>query len=200
MFTGIIQATGRIAGSEQRNGDLRLLVEAAGLAQRVEPARLAVGESIAVSGVCLTVTAFDGRQFSADVSRETLALTTLGSLRSGDAVNLEAALRMGDPLGGHLLSGHVDGVAEVLELVPDARSLRLAVQVPAGLAGFIAPKGSVALDGVSLTVNAASGCRVEVNLIPHTVELTTFGTLAPGRHLNLEVDLLARYVHRALGR
>lgn len=200
MFTGIIQAIGTIAGTEQRGGDLRLQVEAVQLAARVEAARLAVGESIAVSGVCLTVTAFDGRQFSADVSRETLALTTLGSLRVGDAVNLEAALRMGDPLGGHLLSGHVDGVAEVLELTPDARSLRLAVQVPAALAAFIAPKGSVALDGVSLTVNAASGRRVELNLIPHTVELTTFRELAVGSLLNLEVDLLARYVHRALGR
>lgn len=159
MFTGIIQAIGTIAGTEQRGGDLRLQVEAVQLAARVEAARLAVGESIAVSGVCLTVTAFDGRQFSADVSRETLALTTLGSLRVGDAVNLEAAL-----------------------------------------AAFIAPKGSVALDGVSLTVNAASGRRVELNLIPHTVELTTFRELAVGSLLNLEVDLLARYVHRALGR
>lgn len=200
MFTGIIQATGHIAGTAQRGGDLHLLVEAAQLAAHVEAARLAVGESIAVNGVCLTVTSFDGRQFSADVSRETLGLTTLGSLRSGDAVNLEAALRMGDPLGGHLLSGHVDGLAEVVELQPDARSLRLAVQVPADLASFIAPKGSVALDGVSLTVNAVRGQRVEVNLVPHTVERTIFGNLAPGSLLNLEVDLLARYVHRALGR
>jgi riboflavin synthase len=144
------------------------------------------------------VTQFDGRQFVADVSRETLALTTLGLLRPGAIVNLEAALRAGDPLGGHLLAGHVDGVAEVVGLAHDARSLRLTVEAPAALARFIAQKGSVALDGVSLTVNEVAGPRFGVNLIPHTVELTTFGGLALGGELNLEVDLLARYVARAL--
>jgi riboflavin synthase len=198
MFTGIIQATGSVTAAENRGGDLRLKVDAGALAACVEAGRLAIGESVAVSGVCLTVTQFDGRQFVADVSRETLALTTLGLLRPGAIVNLEAALRAGDPLGGHLLAGHVDGVAEVVGLAHDARSLRLTVEAPAALARFIAQKGSVALDGVSLTVNEVAGPRFGVNLIPHTVELTTFGGLALGGELNLEVDLLARYVARAL--
>jgi riboflavin synthase len=199
MFTGIVQATGSVAATEARGGDLRLTLEIDDLAARIDASRLAPGESIAVSGVCLTVVEFDGRRFVADVSRETLSLTTLGELRAGDAVNLEAALRAGDPLGGHLMSGHVDGVAEVVELHPDARSLRVQVEVPAHLAHYIAPKGSVALDGVSLTVNEVGGRRFGINLIPHTVEVTTFGDLALGRRLNLEVDQLARYVQRALG-
>jgi riboflavin synthase len=198
MFTGIIQATGSVNAAEHRGGDLRLTLDVGALAACVDARRLAIGESIAVSGVCLTVTQFDGRQFVADVSRETLAVTTLGRLRPGDAVNLEAALRAGDPLGGHLLAGHVDGVAEVVGLAHDARSLRLTLEAPAALARFIAPKGSVALDGVSLTVNEVADRSFGVNLIPHTVELTTFGELALGRQLNLEVDLLARYVQRAL--
>lgn len=199
MFTGIVQATGRVAATETRGGDLRLTLDAAELAARIDASRLALGESIAVSGVCLTVVAFDGREFVADVSRETLSLTTLGRLRAGDEVNLEAALRAGDPLGGHLMSGHVDGVAEVVEMHPDARSLRVTIEVPEALARYIAPKGSVALDGVSLTVNEVDGRRFGINLIPHTVEVTTFGDLALGRRLNLEVDQLARYVQRALG-
>jgi riboflavin synthase len=133
------------------------------------------------------------------VSNETLALTTLGRLRVGDAVNLEAALRAGDPLGGHLMSGHVDGVAEVVGLAHDARSLRVEVEVPGPLARYLAPKGSVALDGVSLTVNEVEGTRFGVNLIPHTAEVTTFGNLGLGQRLNIEVDQLARYVQRALG-
>jgi riboflavin synthase len=198
MFTGIIQATGRIAASEPRGGDVRLSIDVSQLAARIDASRLGIGESIAVSGVCLTVVEFDGQRFVADVSRETLALTTLGQLRAGDAVNLEAALRAGDPLGGHLMSGHVDGLCEVVGLDHDARSLRVKIEVPAALARYIAPKGSVALDGVSLTVNEVDGRRFGVNLIPHTVEVTTFDTLALGRQLNLEVDQLARYVQRAL--
>jgi riboflavin synthase len=198
MFTGIIQATGSIAASEPRDGDVRLVVDVAQLAARIDAKRLGIGESIAVSGVCLTVVEFDGRRFVADVSRETLSLTTLGQLRAGDAVNLEAALRAGDPLGGHLMSGHVDGRCEVVGLDHDARSLRVQIEVPAPLARFIAPKGSVALDGVSLTVNEVDGRRFGINLIPHTVEVTTFHALALGRQLNLEVDQLARYVQRAL--
>jgi riboflavin synthase len=198
MFTGIIQSTGEVVATEARGGDLRLVLDVADLAARIDNARLALGESVSVSGVCLTVVEFDGRRFAADVSRETLALTTLGSLRAGDAVNLEAALRAGDPLGGHLVSGHADGVAEVVGLQGDARSLRVEVQVPDALARYIAPKGSVALDGVSLTVNAVQGARFGINLIPHTVELTTFGTLAVGRRLNIEVDQLARYLERLL--
>jgi riboflavin synthase len=198
VFTGIIQATGRIAGSEHVGGDVRLTIDAQHLAARVDASRLALGESIAVSGVCLTVIAFDGRCFAADVSRETLSLTTLGALTEGAEVNLEAALRAGDPLGGHLMSGHVDGVARVAALHPDARSLRVDVEVPAGLERYIAPKGSVALDGVSLTVNSVEGRVFSVNLIPHTVAVTCFRQLRVGASLNLEVDQLARYVERGL--
>lgn len=198
MFTGIIQATGKVAATEARGGDLRLVLDIADLAARIDSARLALGESVSVSGVCLTVVEFDGSRFAADVSRETLALTTLGSLRAGDEVNLEAALRAGDPLGGHLVSGHADGVAEVVALHGDARSLRVELQVPGPLARYVAPKGSVALDGVSLTVNEVQGARFGINLIPHTMELTTFGALAVGQRLNLEVDQLARYLERLL--
>ena len=198
MFTGIVQATGQVAASESRDGDLRLTVQAPQLAARVEAARLAIGESIAVSGVCLTVVARPADAFVADVSRETLALTTLGSLRPGDAVNLEAALRAGDPLGGHFMSGHVDGLGEIIALEQDARSLRVTVETSRELARFIAPKGSVALDGVSLTVNEVAANRFGINLIPHTVQNTTFRSASPGRKMNLEVDLLARYVQRAV--
>jgi riboflavin synthase len=198
MFTGIVQAVGNVASVQAAGGDLRLGIDAGALAQRVEAARLAVGESIAVNGVCLTVVESAGGRFLADVSRETLELTTLGRLRVGDAVNLEAALRVGDPLGGHLMSGHVDGVAEVTGVQDEARSLRVRISAPQALARFIAPKGSVALDGVSLTVNEVEGRQFGVNLIPHTVGQTTFARLAPGSQLNLEVDLLARYVQRAL--
>jgi len=198
VFTGIIQAMGRVAGSEPVGGDVRLTIDAQHLASRVEAARLAVGESIAVSGVCLTVVAFDGRCFAADVSRETLGLTTLGELAEGSEVNLEAALRAGDPLGGHLMSGHIDGCARVAALHPDARSLRVDIELPAGLERYVAPKCSVALDGVSLTVNTVEGRLFSVNLIPHTVAVTCFRQLQPGLRLNLEVDQLARYVERGL--
>ncbi len=200
MFTGIIQAIGTVAATETRGGDLRLTIDAAALAGRVEAARLAIGESIAVSGVCLTVVERQGGHFVADVSNETLALTTLRDLRAGDAVNLEAALRAGDPLGGHFMSGHVDGPAQIVALADDARSLRVTVETSPDLARFIAGKGSVALDGVSLTVNEAQGARFGVNLIPHTVKVTTFRDAAVGRTVNLEVDLLARYAQRALQR
>jgi riboflavin synthase len=144
------------------------------------------------------VIAFDGQRFAADVSRETLALTTLGQTAVGAMVNIEPALRAGDPLGGHLMSGHVDGLAEVVKLHPDARSLRVTFEVPEPLARYIAPKGSVALDGVSLTVNEVAGRQFGVNLIPHTMAMTGFGQLAPGQRLNLEVDQLARYLDRLL--
>jgi riboflavin synthase len=198
MFTGIIQATGTLARVEPLGGDLRMSFDVAGLAGRIEARRLAIGESIAVSGACLTVIAFDGRCFSADVSRETLRLTTLGGMVEGSTVNLEAALRAGDPLGGHLMSGHVDGLAQVVDLQSDARSLRVEVEVPEQLARYIAPKGSVGLDGVSLTVNSVDGRRFSVNLIPHTVAVTAMRSLVVGQWLNLEVDQLARYVERGL--
>jgi riboflavin synthase len=198
MFTGIVQAVGGVARREERGGDLRLSIQARGLVSRVEGARLAIGESVAISGVCLTVIGATADVLDFDVSRETLGLTTLGALPVGAGVNLEAALRAGDPLGGHLMSGHVDAIAEVVALHEEARSLRLRVQVPPELALLVASKGSVALDGVSLTVNEVDGARFGVNLIPHTVEATTFRGLAVGSRLNFEADLLARYVQRAL--
>ena len=198
MFTGIIQATGTLARIEPLGGDLRLTFDVGELAARIDVTRLAIGESIAVSGACLTVIAFDGRCFSADVSRETLRLTTLGRMTAGAVVNLEAALRAGDPLGGHLMSGHVDGLAQVADLQADARSLRVQVEVPDELARYVATKGSVGLDGVSLTVNSVEGRRFSVNLIPHTVAVTALRSLAVGQWLNLEVDQLARYVERGL--
>ena len=198
MFTGIIQATGTLARIEPLGGDLRLTFDVGELAARIDVTRLAIGESIAVSGACLTVIAFDGRCFSADVSRETLRLTTLGRMTAGAVVNLEAALRAGDPLGGHLMSGHVDGLAQVVDLQADARSLRVQVEVPDELARYVATKGSVGLDGVSLTVNSVEGRRFSVNLIPHTVAVTALRSLAVGQWLNLEVDQLARYVERGL--
>lgn len=196
MFTGIIQAVGRIADAQPRGGDLRLRIDATELWRRIGSERFSAGESIAVSGVCLTSIDPAEGFFEADVSRETLALTTIGSLAAGDRVNLEAALRAGDPLGGHLVSGHVDGIATVSGLRDDARSLRVTIDVPRALARFIAPKGSVAVDGVSLTVNEVDGTSFGVNLIPHTVQATTFGNLQVGRRLNLEIDPLARYLAR----
>jgi riboflavin synthase len=198
VFTGIIQSRGKITGSQLREGDLRLVIDAKVLADKIDHGRFAIGESIAVNGVCLTVVAFAGGCFEADVSRETLNLTTLGNLPVGADVNLEPALRAGDPLGGHLVSGHVDGLAEVVRLESDARSLRVDISVPANLARYIAAKGSVALDGVSLTVNAVADREFGVNLVPHTVAVTTFRDLHVGRKLNLEVDTLARYMERLL--
>lgn len=198
MFTGIVQAIGNAVSNEARGGDRRLVIDAGQLAARIEPKRLAIGESIAVNGACLTVVEFDGARFAADASRETLASTTLGDLRSGDPVNLEAALRAGDPLGGHLMSGHVDGVVGVVAVSGDARSLCVELAAPAALARYLAQKGSVALDGVSLTVNAVEGSRFRVNLIPHTMASTTLAGVAPGRRLNMEADQVARYLERLL--
>ena len=194
MFTGIIVATGRIASVEAVGGDLRLGVEAAGL----DLARVAIGDSISVQGVCLTVVALDGTHFFADVSRETLDRTTLGARATGDRVNLEPALRAGDAIGGHLVSGHVDGVARLVALAGDARSWRLRFALPADLARFAAPKGSICLDGVSLTVNEVDGNEFGVNIIPHTHQATTLGELGVGDGVNVEIDVIARYVARLL--
>jgi len=194
VFTGIVQDVGRVGQREARGGDVRLVIAC----DRLDTARLSIGDSIAVQGCCLTAVQIEGRNFAADVSRETLALTTLGDLRSGSAVNLEPALRAGDPLGGHLVSGHVDGVAEVLAIRDDARSQRLLIGVPAELTRFLAPKGSVTVDGVSLTVNEVDGNRFGVNLIPHTRAVTTLGGLRVGARVNLEVDQVARYIERLL--
>ncbi len=192
MFTGIIQALGHIAMSEPRGGDRRLIVEAAALG--LDDVR--EGDSIAVAGVCLTTLDVTAATFAADVSIETLEHTTLGALQVGDTVNLEKALRLSDRLGGHLVSGHVDGLATVVDVHDDARSQRWTFEVPAALARYIAAKGSVCLDGVSLTVNAVDGTRFGVNLIPHTQAVTTFGARRAGDRVNLEVDLMARYAER----
>lgn len=195
MFTGIVQDIGRIVAREPRGGDVRLRIAV----DRLPLETLRAGDSIAVSGVCLTVVAHDAGGFSADVSNETLSLTTLGGLQEGSRVNLEPALRLGDPLGGHLVSGHVDGIGRLIALGQDARSWRMRFETPPTLARYIARKGSVAIDGVSLTVNEVEGCEFGVNIIPHTFEVTTFGGFAPGHPVNLEVDQVARYVERLVG-
>ena len=195
MFTGIVQAVGRVARLEPRGGDVRLHVDTAGL----DLADVQPGDSIAVSGVCLTAVALAPRGFAADVSNETLGLTTLGRLAAGDPVNLEKALRLADRLGGHLVSGHVDGVGKVMSVTPDARSQRWTFEVPANLARYIAAKGSVCIDGTSLTVNEVGGNHFGVNLIPHTVERTTFHARRAGDAVNIEVDVIARYVERLVG-
>lgn len=192
MFTGIVQAVGRIARIEPRGGDTRLLIEAGSL----DLADVTVGDSICVAGVCLTVIALDGTRFAADVSVETLSRTTIGALQIGAGVNLEKSLRLADRLGGHLVSGHVDGIGRVVSVEPDARSQRWVFELPEALSRYVAAKGSVCIDGVSLTVNAVAGHRFGVNLIPHTIEFTTFRDKHVGDGVNIEVDLIARYVER----
>jgi riboflavin synthase len=177
---------------ERRGGDTRLHVEAADLGL----ADVVVGDSICVAGVCLTAVQLDATAFAADVSVETLSCTTLGALQSGNCVNLEKSLRLADRLGGHLVSGHVDGVGKVLSVEADARSQRWSFEVPSALSRYIAAKGSVCIDGVSLTVNEVSGNRFGVNLIPHTIEVTAFRDRRVGDAVNIEVDLIARYVER----
>ena len=194
MFTGIIQGVGRLAGLEPRGGDVRLQVEVGSLAfENVE-----LGESIAVNGVCLTVVEFDASSFSADASNETLSLTTLGGLAEGDALNLERAMRPVDRLGGHMVSGHVDGVGRVAAIEPDARAQRWRFEASPDVLRYVAKKGSICVDGVSLTVNEVDDAGFEVALIPHTVQHTRFAHTGVGDPVNLEVDLIARYVERLL--
>lgn len=194
MFTGIVEAVGNIAQLERVGGDVRLRIATGTL----DMSDVRLGDSIAVSGVCLTVVAFGAHDFTADVSGETLACTVLGELGTGDAVNLEKALTPTTRLGGHLVSGHVDGVGEVVACSSDARSIRFRIRVPGELSRYIAPKGSVCVDGVSLTVNAVAGEVFEVNIVPHTAERTTLSGYAPGRDVNIEVDVIARYLERLL--
>lgn len=195
MFTGIVQDVGRVASLERRGGDLRIRIAV----DRLSLASTQPGDSIAVSGVCLTaLDLLPAGSFAADVSNETLALTTLGTLEVGSRVNLEPALRAGDPLGGHLVSGHVDGLGEVLDIVADARSVRMRFGCPASLARYVARKGSIAIDGVSLTINEVGDADFSVNLIPHTQTVTTLGEYHVGRRVNLEIDQVARYVERLL--
>lgn len=194
MFTGIIQAIGQIERLEPRGGDVRIQVATAALAM----GDVRMGDSIAVNGVCLTVASQAERGFAADVSRETLGVTSLGGLKPGSRVNLEKALTLSTPLGGHLVSGHVDGMGRLLEQRPDGRSMRLRIESPSELARYIAPKGSICLDGVSLTVNRVEGFRFELNIVPHTLRETIIGGYREGRMINLEVDLIARYLERLL--
>ncbi len=196
MFTGIIMAVGRIGSIEEKGGDLEMRIEAAAL----DAARLQLGDSISVQGVCLTVTRRDGADFYADVSRETLSKTTLGTLGRGSRVNLEPSLRAGDALGGHMVSGHVDAVGRLTAVDQDARSWRLEFELPAALMRFVAPKGSICIDGVSLTVNQVGGRRFDVNIIPHTHEVTTLGDLAVDAGANIEIDLIARYLERLMAK
>ncbi len=194
MFTGIIEAVGKIRRREARGGDVRLAIESG----KLDLNETALGDSIAVNGVCLTAAAFFGDGFGADVSRETLSLTTLGGLGPGSPVNLEKALTLSTPLGGHLVSGHVDGLGRILERNDDARSVRFRIQAPAELTRYIARKGSICVDGTSLTVNAVHDHGFEVNIVPHTLRQTIMADYAPGTSVNLEVDLIARYLERLL--
>ncbi|MCH1910098.1 MULTISPECIES: riboflavin synthase [Stenotrophomonas] len=195
MFTGIIEGVGRLAAHEPVGGDVRFTFEVGSLP--FEQVRL--GESIAVNGVCLTVIAFDASAFQADASTETLGLTTLGRLAVGAALNLERAMRPSDRLGGHLVSGHVDGIGTVLSIHDDARAQRWRFAAPAPLLKYIAKKGSICVDGVSLTVNEADDAGFEVALIPHTVAHTRFAHTGVGDAVNLEIDLVARYVEKLIG-
>lgn len=196
MFTGIIQAKGSIAALERRGGDVRLSVQSDGLPF----ASYDVGESIAVNGVCLTAVELRADGFDTDVSVETLDVTSLGSLGVGDNVNLEPSLSLGDRLGGHLVSGHVDCLGTVTSRKADARSIRFTVEIPEEFARYVARKGSVTVDGVSLTVNDVSATSFEVNIIPHTADVTIIGDYSVGTSINVEVDLLARYIERLLAK
>jgi riboflavin synthase len=194
MFTGIIQAVGNIASLEQRGGDMRLGVNSG----KLPMADVNPGDSIAVSGVCLTVIEKSAHGFHADVSGETLKRTVIGKLSVSDAVNLEKALTLETRLGGHLVSGHVDGFGTVTARREDSRSVQFSVQAPDELARYIATKGSICVDGVSLTVNAVDGAVFELNIVPHTLSETTMQKYQAGQQVNLEVDLVARYLERLL--
>lgn len=199
MFTGIVTDLGTVREVQPIGGghDLRLVIGTAP-AFLAEPAPAVIGASIACSGCCLTAVALGGDWFAIDASAETLSKTTLGRAKPGSRINLERSLRLGDELGGHLVAGHVDGVAEVLSATPENASVRWRFRLPAELARYVAPKGSIAIDGVSLTVNEVDAESFGVNIIPHTAAVTTFATLQPGDTVNLEIDTLARYVARML--
>jgi riboflavin synthase len=193
MFTGIVTDIGEVSEARHGNGLLTLTIATA-----YDTSKIALGASIGCSGVCLTAVALEPGRFTVEVSEESLARSTLGTWRAGTRVNLEQAMRLGDEMGGHLVQGHVDGVVRVTERRPEGESMRFTFEVPTVLAPFIAPKGSVALDGVSLTVNEVDGATFGVNIIPHTLIHTTFGDARPGAPMNLEIDLIARYIARLL--
>lgn len=194
MFTGIIEAVGRIVTIEPQASGRRVRIHGGAL----DLGDVRVGDSVAVNGVCLTVTELPGDGFWADVSAETLAHTTFSTLAPGARVNLEKALAAGARLGGHLVNGHVDGVGTIVERTPDGTSRRLTIEAPAGLAKYIARKGSICVDGVSLTVNAVAGARFELTIVPHTLVATALDGCVAGQRVNLEVDLIARYLERLL--
>jgi len=194
MFTGIIETIGDIRQLTPRGGDLRVVVGCGGL----DMAAVKLGDSIAVNGVCLTAVEFDANSFTADVSAETVACTTVGDFSRGTPVNLEMAMLPTTRLGGHLVSGHVDGVGEIKRRWRDARSERFRIAAPDVLARYIAAKGSICVDGISLTVNAVEGSEFELNIVPHTLTATTMGSYQAGQKVNLEVDIIARYLKRLL--
>jgi riboflavin synthase len=194
MFTGLIQSMGSIVLIESRGGDSRIVIKAPGLPL----ADISLGDSIAVNGACLTAIEIDEHGFAADVSQETLSLTTLGALTPGAPVNLEPSLTLASPLGGHLVSGHIDATGSLASIHPDARSTRMDFEVPGDLMRYMARKGSVSIDGTSLTINDISDVTISVNIVPHTLEKTIMGTYEKGAKVNLEVDLIARYLERLL--
>ena len=193
MFTGLIQDIGSVRSITNRDGDWRIVIESA-----MDMAALAIGASVACSGACMTVVEKSDTSFAIDVSAESLSKTTLKAWGEGTRVNLEPSLKLGDELGGHIVSGHVDGLARLQSITPEGDSFRLKIKAPAALAKFIAPKGSVTLDGISLTVNEVEGDVLGVNIIPHTWERTTLCDRKEGDDLNIEIDMLARYVARML--
>lgn len=195
MFTGIIKTKGTITAAKSKGGDVRMTIRSDGLPW----SEFEQGESISVNGVCLTAVVLHEDGFDTDISVETLDVTALGDLDVGSMVNLEPAISLGERLGGHLVSGHVDCTATVRSREQDARSIRLALEIPKEYARYVAKKGSICIDGVSLTINEVSGNHFEVNIIPHTTEVTIIGDYAVGTVVNIEVDLLARYIERLLG-
>lgn len=194
LFTGIIQGLGHVASLERRGGDVRLYIKS----DEMDWAEVDLGDSIATNGVCLTAVALPGDGYCADVSLETLDLTTIGTWKAGTPVNLEKALTPQSRLGGHIVSGHVDGLGEVVSRHPDARSERFVMRAPNELAKYIAHKGSITVDGVSLTVNQVKGAEFELNIVPHTLAHTVMGNYSAGTKINLEVDVIARYLERLL--
>lgn len=194
MFTGIIQTTGKISVIDQHGGDSRFVFNTGNM----DLSDLNVGDSVAVNGACLTIIDRDDDSFSADLSKETLDLTTFSKLEVGASINLEKAMQLSDRLNGHMVSGHVDGIGKVLEMADDARSVRYTIEIPTALSRYLSKKGSVTVDGVSLTINAVEGNTFSVNIIPHTLSETIFSEYEAGSQVNIEVDLIARYLDQLI--
>ncbi len=194
MFTGIIQTTGSISAIEQRDGDCRFVFNTG----KMDLSDLAVGDSIAVNGTCLTIIEKDNDSFTADLSKETLELTTFSRLKTGSQVNLEKAMLLSDRINGHMVSGHVDGIGEIIKKHEDARSIRFTIEIPSALSKYLSKKGSVTVDGVSLTINAVDGNSFTVNIIPHTLSETIFSEYDVDTRVNIEVDLIARYLDQLI--